>query len=54
MAKKLGLKLRFENTSFDTIIPGIDGGRFDSQLPAQREENPATRTATHPRWASPL
>jgi polar amino acid transport system substrate-binding protein len=29
VAKKLGLKLTFENTSFDTIIPGIDGGRFD-------------------------
>jgi polar amino acid transport system substrate-binding protein len=29
VAKKLGLKLKFENTSFDTIIPGIDGGRFD-------------------------
>ena len=29
VAKKLGLKLRFENTSFDTIIPGIDGGRYD-------------------------
>lgn len=29
VAKKLGLRLRFENTSFDTIIPGIDGGRYD-------------------------
>ncbi|MDQ0865066.1 ABC transporter substrate-binding protein [Arthrobacter globiformis] len=29
VAKKLGLKLKFENTSFDTIIPGIDGGRYD-------------------------
>jgi polar amino acid transport system substrate-binding protein len=29
VAKKLGLKLRFENTAFDTIIPGIDGGRYD-------------------------
>jgi polar amino acid transport system substrate-binding protein len=28
-AKKLGLKLKFENTVFDTIIPGIDGGRYD-------------------------
>ncbi|WP_461163070.1 transporter substrate-binding domain-containing protein [Arthrobacter sp. R4-81] len=27
--KKLGLKLKFENTAFDTIIPGIDGGRYD-------------------------
>ncbi|WP_416418442.1 ABC transporter substrate-binding protein [Paenarthrobacter aromaticivorans] len=29
VAKKLGLKLKFENTVFDTIIPGIDGGRYD-------------------------
>jgi polar amino acid transport system substrate-binding protein len=29
VAKKLGLKLKFENTGFDTIVPGIDGGRFD-------------------------
>ena len=29
VAKKLGLQLKFENTSFDTIIPGIDGGRYD-------------------------
>lgn len=29
VAKKLGLKLTFENTAFDTIIPGIDGGRYD-------------------------
>ena len=29
VAKKLDLKLKFENTSFDTIIPGIDGGRYD-------------------------
>jgi polar amino acid transport system substrate-binding protein len=29
VAKKLGLTLRFENVAFDTIIPGIDGGRFD-------------------------
>ena len=29
VAKKLGLKLKFEHTSFDTIIPGIDGGRYD-------------------------
>jgi polar amino acid transport system substrate-binding protein len=29
VAKKLGLKLNFVNTSFDTIIPGIEGGRFD-------------------------
>jgi polar amino acid transport system substrate-binding protein len=29
IAKKLGLKLKFENTSFDTIIPGLDGGRYD-------------------------
>jgi polar amino acid transport system substrate-binding protein len=29
VAKKLGLKLKFENTEFDTIIPGIDGGRYD-------------------------
>ena len=29
VAKKLGLKLKFVNTSFDTIIPGIEGGRYD-------------------------
>jgi polar amino acid transport system substrate-binding protein len=29
VAKKLGLKLKFQNTAFDTIIPGIDGGRYD-------------------------
>lgn len=29
VAKKLGLKLKFENTAFDTIVPGIDGGRYD-------------------------
>jgi polar amino acid transport system substrate-binding protein len=29
VAKKLGLKLQFVNTSFDTIIPGIEGGRYD-------------------------
>jgi polar amino acid transport system substrate-binding protein len=29
VAKKLGLRLSFVNTSFDTIIPGIEGGRYD-------------------------
>ncbi|WP_426301989.1 ABC transporter substrate-binding protein [Arthrobacter sp. R-11] len=29
IAKKLGLKLKFEDTKFDTIVPGIDGGRYD-------------------------
>ena len=29
VAKKLGLKLKFADTAFDTIIPGIDGGRYD-------------------------
>jgi polar amino acid transport system substrate-binding protein len=29
VAKKLGLKLKFMNTVFDTIIPGIDAGRYD-------------------------
>jgi polar amino acid transport system substrate-binding protein len=29
VAKKLGLKLKFANTAFDTIIPGLDGGRYD-------------------------
>jgi polar amino acid transport system substrate-binding protein len=29
VAKKLGLKLKIQNTAFDTIIPGIDGGRYD-------------------------
>jgi polar amino acid transport system substrate-binding protein len=29
VAKKLGLKLNIQNTAFDTIIPGIDGGRYD-------------------------
>ena len=29
VAKKLGLKLKIQNTAFDTIIPGLDGGRYD-------------------------
>jgi polar amino acid transport system substrate-binding protein len=29
VAKKLGLKLKFEDSKFDTIVPGIDGGRYD-------------------------
>jgi polar amino acid transport system substrate-binding protein len=29
VAKKLGLKLKFVQASFDTIIPGIEGGRYD-------------------------
>ena len=29
VAKKLGLKLKFQNTAFDTIIPGLAGGRYD-------------------------
>jgi polar amino acid transport system substrate-binding protein len=29
IAKKLGLKLKFVDTKFDTIVPGLDGGRFD-------------------------
>lgn len=29
VAKKLGLKVTFVNTSFDTIIPGLEGGRYD-------------------------
>ena len=29
IAKKLGLKLTFSDTKFDTIVPGIDGGRYD-------------------------
>ena len=29
IAKKLDLKLKFEDTKFDTIVPGIDGGRYD-------------------------
>ena len=29
IAKKLGLKLNFADTKFDTIIPGLDGGRYD-------------------------
>jgi polar amino acid transport system substrate-binding protein len=29
IAKKLDLKLKFVDTKFDTIIPGLDGGRFD-------------------------
>ena len=29
VAKKLGLKLKFVDTKFDTIIPGLDGGRYD-------------------------
>ncbi len=29
IAAKLGLKLNIENVSFDTIIPGLTGGRYD-------------------------
>jgi polar amino acid transport system substrate-binding protein len=29
IAKKLGVKVKFVDTKFDTIIPGLDGGRFD-------------------------
>jgi polar amino acid transport system substrate-binding protein len=29
VAKKLGLRLKFVQASFDTIIPGIEGGRYD-------------------------
>ncbi len=29
IAKKLGLKLKFVDTKFDTIVPGLDGGRYD-------------------------
>jgi polar amino acid transport system substrate-binding protein len=29
VAKKLGLQLKFVQASFDTIIPGIEGGRYD-------------------------
>lgn len=29
IAKKLDLKLKFVDTKFDTIVPGLDGGRFD-------------------------
>jgi polar amino acid transport system substrate-binding protein len=29
VAKKLGLGLKFVQASFDTIIPGIEGGRYD-------------------------
>jgi polar amino acid transport system substrate-binding protein len=29
VAAKLGLGIEFVNTSFDTIIPGIEGGRYD-------------------------
>ncbi|WP_406274272.1 transporter substrate-binding domain-containing protein [Nocardia sp. NBC_00881] len=29
VAKKLGLKIKFANTSFDAIIPGIEGDRYD-------------------------
>jgi polar amino acid transport system substrate-binding protein len=29
VAKKLDLKLNFVDTKFDTIVPGLDGGRFD-------------------------
>ncbi|MEV7605804.1 ABC transporter substrate-binding protein [Paenarthrobacter sp. NPDC089322] len=29
IAKKLDLKLKFVDTKFDTIIPGLDGGRYD-------------------------
>jgi polar amino acid transport system substrate-binding protein len=29
IAKKLDLELKFVDTKFDTIIPGLDGGRYD-------------------------
>lgn len=29
LAAKLGLKLQIQNVSFDTIIPGLTGGRYD-------------------------
>ena len=29
IAKKLGVKVKFVDTKFDTIVPGLDGGRFD-------------------------
>ena len=29
IAKKLDLELKFVDTKFDTIVPGLDGGRFD-------------------------
>ena len=29
LAKKLDLKLKFVDTKFDTIVPGLDGGRYD-------------------------
>ena len=29
IAKKLDLRLKFVDTKFDSIIPGLDGGRFD-------------------------
>jgi polar amino acid transport system substrate-binding protein len=29
VAKKLDLDLKFVDTKFDTIVPGLDGGRFD-------------------------
>ncbi|WP_210429018.1 ABC transporter substrate-binding protein [Nocardioides eburneiflavus] len=29
IAKKLGLELKMENVKFDTIIPGLEGGRYD-------------------------
>jgi polar amino acid transport system substrate-binding protein len=29
LAKKLDLQLKFVDTKFDTIVPGLDGGRYD-------------------------
>jgi polar amino acid transport system substrate-binding protein len=29
IGKKLGVKIQIENVSFDTIVPGIAGGRYD-------------------------
>lgn len=29
IAKKLGLELQIENVKFDTVVPGLVGGRFD-------------------------
>jgi polar amino acid transport system substrate-binding protein len=32
LSEKLGVEIRFENSAFDAIIPGIQGGKFDGAM----------------------
>lgn len=32
LGEKLGVELRYENTAFDAIIPGLTGGKFDAAM----------------------